>query len=226
MPRERFVDVIEERPVVGQYAGPVVSWGGALAGLFVGAGVVLLLGVLGLAIGTTLVIDRMGIAASMWAGLTILIGFFVAGLVAGRAINQSDRAGALIQGTLVWILGVLTVAALAVSGIGAGARGLLEGLNLGTLATPTVTSRDDAARALEDLRARVAPLRDDAARVAAEVQAFFAQHPERPPVPDTAAAAVQRNTRLGGWITLGALLLTLLVAVGGALTGSPDPAYD
>jgi hypothetical protein len=226
MPRERYVDVVEERPATISYVGPALSWGGVIAGLLVGAGLVLLLGVLGLAVGATIVSDvpRLGFAASMWVGLSVLIALFVGGMVAGRATNQPDRAGAVIQGTLVWILGVLVALGFVMSGL-QGLGLLTRGMVVSGLAAATATAPDDAARALDDLRARVAPLRDDPVRLAAEVQAFFARYPERGPVSDP-AAAIPPQSRLGWWIGFGALLLTWLVAVGGALTGTPSPGYE
>jgi hypothetical protein len=223
MPRERFIERAEERAVISTGTRPVVGWSGVFAGLVVGAGVVGLLSVLGVAVGITVLPDgrmaggeggtRLGIGTGVWAALSLLVGFFVGGLVSTRATNHTDRGGAVIQGTLVWILAVVTVV---------GALALLtRGAIVSSLATATGTSTDETARALDDLRARIAPLRDDPARVAAEVQAFFDQLAERPKPQDPAAGAAQRQARLTSWIAFGALLLTLLVCVGGALSGTP-----
>ena len=215
----------------------MVRWSGVLAGLFVSAGVLLLLSVLGVAVGIAALPEgqiaagdasaQLGTAAAVWAAMSLLAGFFVAGLVSARATNHPDRAGAVIQGMLVWVLGIAIVAGVAMSGIGAIVAGLVPGLGLLTrgaivsgVATTTGTPNDDAARALDDLRARIAPIRDDPARVGAEVQAFFDQLAERPKPRD--AVALQRPARLISWIALGALLLTLLVSVGGALAGTPE----
>ena len=240
MPSGRFTERVEERTVIAMGTRPVVTWSGVLAGLVVAAGVVLLLTVLGVAVGITVLPDPrtasaegtspLGIAAAVWAALSLLIGFFVAGLVSARATNQADRAGAVIHGTLIWVLGVAMVVVLVMSGISASVTDLFHGLGLLTrgalvsgVATATGASTDEASRALDDLRARVAPLRDDPARVAAEVQAFFEQLAERakPQNPGEATPG-QRQARFASWITLGALLLTLLVSIGGALSGTPD----
>jgi hypothetical protein len=237
MPRERFTERVEERTVVTAATRPAVGWSGVLAGVVVGAGVVGLLSVLGVAVGITVVPEgaapggaRLGIGTAVWAALTVLVGFFVGGLVASRATNHPDRGGALIQGTLVWILGVLALVAFVMSGISAGVTGVVQGFGLLTrgaivsgLATATGSSADETSRALDDLRARIAPLRDDPARVAAEVQAFFDQLAERPAQRDLSMSAPQRQARVTSWIAFGALLLTLLVSVGGALSGVPRP---
>ena len=190
MPRERFIERAEERAVISTGTRPVVGWSGVFAGLVVGAGVVGLLSVLDVAVGITVWPDgrmasgeggaRLGIGTGVWAALSLLVGFFVGGLVSTRATNHTDRGGAVIQGTLVWILGVVTVVALVMSGISALAL-LTRGAIVSSLATATGTSTDETARALDDLRARIAPLRDDPVRVAAEVQAFFDQLAEFAP---------------------------------------------
>jgi hypothetical protein len=238
MPRERFLERVEERTVVSVPAGPVVRWGGVLAGLFVSAGLVLLLSVLGVAFGIAAVPDSQlpggdptatpGTAAAVWAALSLLAGLFVAGHCATRATNHPDRAGAVIQGMLVWVLAIIIGAAVVMSGLGSHIAAVVPGLGflartaiVSGVATPTSASPDEAARALDDLRARLEPIRDDPARVAAEVQTFFDQLAERPR-PQAAAAAEKRPARLVSWIVLGALLLTLMVAVGGALSGTPE----
>jgi hypothetical protein len=243
MPRERIVDQIEERTVIDEPRGPLVGWGPVFGGFFVGAGVVLLLSVLGVAIGVTVLPDprmvspegtaRLGLGAAVWAAVSLLIGFFIGGWVAARGANHPDRAGAVIQGMLLWTLGIIAVVALVTSGISAGVSGLFHGLGLLTrgaivssFATATGTSTGEAARALDDLRARLAPIGDDPVRVAAEVKSFFAQSPERraaESAPSADAAAVQRGTRIGSWITLGTLLITLFVSLAGALAGAPAP---
>ena len=238
MPSGRFTERVEERTIVNMGTRAVVSWGGVLAGLFVAAGVVLLLTVLGVAVGIAVLPDaraagaegtaRLGIGAGVWAALSLLVGFFVGGLVSARATNHPDRAGAVIQGTLVWGLGIASVVVLVMSGISASVTDLFQGLGLLTrgalvssVATATGASTDEASRALDDLRARIAPLRDDPARVATEVHTFFAELAERAKPQDLNATA-PRPARFASWITLGALLLTLLVSIGGALTGTPD----
>ena len=236
MPSGRFMERVEERTAIGASTRPVVAWSGVLAGLVVAAGVVLLLTVLGVAVGITVLPDprtvsadsaaRLGIGAAVWAALSLLAGFFVGGLVSARATNQPDRAGAVIQGMLIWSLGVAMVVVLVMSGISASVTDLFQGFGLltrGALVSTTGASTDEASRALDDLRARIAPLRDDPARVAAEVQAFFEQLAERakPQNPGDGGPG-QRQARFASWIALGALLLALLVSIGGALSGTPN----
>src|SRR5712691_10745560 len=89
MPRERFIERAEERAVISTGTRPVVGWSGVFAGLVVGAGVVGLLSVLGVAVGITVLPDarmasgeggaRLGLATGVGAALSLLAGCFVGG---------------------------------------------------------------------------------------------------------------------------------------------------
>lgn len=241
MPRERILEPFEERSVVDPAERSGVRWSGVFSGLLVGTGVVLLLAVLGVAIGLPALPDlsatsaddalRPGMGVGVWVALSLLIAFFVAGLVSTRAANHPVRAGATIQGMVVWVLGVLAILGLLVSGINAGATDTFRGLGLlgraPMVSNPTAVtggSTDEATRVLTELRERLASIRDDPARLATEVRTFFEQYPERPRPPMAEAAeAVQRRVRIGSWTVLCALLITLLVTIGGAALGTPNP---
>jgi hypothetical protein len=91
-----------------------------------------------------------------------------------------------------------------------------------TLAAATGMSDEEARAALNDLRSRVEAVRDDPARVAAEVRSFSAQYAERVKQRAMAAAATaQRGATIGSWVTFGVMIVTLAVAIGGAVSGAP-----
>lgn len=92
-----------------------------------------------------------------------------------------------------------------------------------TLATATGMSTDEAHAALGNLRARVEAVRDDPARVTAEVRDFVAPYAERAKQQAMAAAATaQRAAKIGAWTTVGALVVSLGVALAGrAMAGVP-----
>lgn len=92
-----------------------------------------------------------------------------------------------------------------------------------TLATATGMSTDDAHVALGNLRARVDAVRDEPARVTAEVRDFVAPYAERATQQAMAAAATaQRAAKMGAWTTVGALVVSLGVALAGAMAGVPS----
>jgi len=91
------------------------------------------------------------------------------------------------------------------------------------LASATGMSNDEARAALSDLRTRVEAVKDDPARVAAEVRTFVGQYSERAKQRAMqAAATAQQGAAVGSWITFGVMIVTLVVAIAGAITGVPS----
>lgn len=254
--------------------GPRVSWGGVMSGLFVAIGVLLILTALGLAIGITALGDPraattdtasgLGIGAGVWTFITLLVAFFLAGMISTQVTDRPDRTGAIIHGVLVWVLFMLFLLWLMVSGIslgltglfgtvsvlaqgatavgiGAGAAGgdLTQRLGLDdpnqilaklddphtaeTLATATGMSNEEARAALNDMRSRIEAVQNDPARVAAEVRNFVGQYAERVKRQAMEAAAkAQRGAAIGSWVSFGVMVVTLVVAIAGAMSGVPS----
>jgi hypothetical protein len=254
--------------------GPRVRWGGVMSGLFVAIGTLMLLSALGLAIGITVIGDPrtatsetasgLGIGAGIWTFITLLVAYFLGGMVSTQVTDRPDRTGAVIHGVLVWVLFMLYLFWLMVSGISLGLTGLFgtvqtlaqgasaigmgaaevggdltQRLGLGdpnqvlaklddprtasTLAAATGMSTQEAQTALSDLRSRVDAVKDDPAAVAAEVRAFLGQYAERAKQEAMkAAATAQRGAAIGSWITFGVMVVTLAVAIAGAMSGVPS----
>jgi hypothetical protein len=92
-----------------------------------------------------------------------------------------------------------------------------------TLATATGMPIEEARASLADLRSRVEAVRDDPARVAAEVRDYLAQYSERVKQQGLAAAAsAQHGATIGAWVTFGVMVVTLGVAIAGAMGGVPS----
>src|SRR5262245_20230623 len=110
----RAVGVYETGPAGIPPDGPRVRWGGAMSGVIVALGIVLLLTALGLAIGLTAVGDAcaatastatgLGRSAGFWAALTLLVAYFLGGLVSTMVTDRPGRGGALVHGAFVWFL--------------------------------------------------------------------------------------------------------------------------
>jgi hypothetical protein len=264
-------DILVERAPRLPPQGTRVRWQGVLSGLVVAIGVLLLLGTLGLAIGVTALGDPraatgetaagLGIGGGVWAFITLLVAVGLGGLVSTTVTNRPDRAGAVLQGALVWTLCSLCIVWMLASGISLGLSGLFGAMSglaqsattavaagggdlvqaLGlhdatqvitrlddpataaTLATATGMSTEEATAALGNLRTRVDTVRDDPAQVTAEVRAFMAQYAERAKQQAlAAAAAAQRGAKTGAWMTVGVLVVSLGVAIAGALGGVPS----
>jgi hypothetical protein len=92
-----------------------------------------------------------------------------------------------------------------------------------TLAAATGMSTEEARAALGDLRERVQAVRDDPARVAAEVRAFLTQYAERAKQQALVAAAkAQRGAKIGSWVTFGVMVVSVGVTIAGAMGGAPN----
>jgi hypothetical protein len=92
-----------------------------------------------------------------------------------------------------------------------------------TLAAATGMSNEEARAALNDLRARIEAVQNDPPRVASEVRNFVAQYAERAKQQAMAAAAsVQRGATIGSWITFGVMVISLVLAIAGAMSGVPS----
>jgi hypothetical protein len=262
---------LDERTNILPPQGPRVRWAGVMSGFFVALGVLMMMGILGLAIGVTALGDPraatgetasgLGIGAGVWAFITMLVALLLGGMVSTKVTDRPDRPGALIHGVLVWVLFSLFTVWMIASGISLGLSGLfgaLSGLARGattavaagggdlaqtlglndpnrvmeklddpatasTLAAATGMSTDEAKAALGDLRTRVQAVRDDPARVAAEVRDFLAQYAERAKQQALVAATkAQRGAKIGSWITFGAMVVGLGVAIAGAMGGVPS----
>jgi hypothetical protein len=77
-----------------------MDWGSAWSGMFIGLGLVILLVALAPAIGVGLG----STAASIWAALSLIGGFFVGGWVTGQTLDVLDTRAAIIHGILLWAL--------------------------------------------------------------------------------------------------------------------------
>ena len=249
---------------------PRVRWGGVMSGFVVAIGTLMLLGALGLAVGTTAIGDPraatgetaagLGMGAGIWAFITLLVSVFLGGMVSTKVTDRPDRPGAVIHGTLVWVLFSLFLVWLIANGMSLGFTGLFSTMGsltrgatavagaggdlakslgfddpnrvMATLDDPktaavfaaaTGMSTDEAQAALGTLRARVEAVKDDPARVTAEVRDFLAQYTERAKQQALAAAAkAQRAATIGAWITFGVMVVTLGVSILGAMGGVPS----
>ena len=134
IPTERIeATVVEGRDILTP-VGPRVRWGGVMSGLFVAIGTLMLLTALGLAIGITALGDPraatgetasgLGIGAGIWAFITLLVSVFLGGMVSTQVTDSPDRAGAVIHAVLVWVLFLVVIIYLIVSGMSLGLTGL------------------------------------------------------------------------------------------------------
>src|SRR5450756_2923281 len=116
--RERYV---QDTRMVG--LRPMLQWGPVWAGLVGAFGLLLVLGLLGLAVGLgtarNATTGQLGTASLIWGVIITLVSFFVGGWIAGRTASypSSSFAGFII-GSIVWALGTALAVVLTAMGVG------------------------------------------------------------------------------------------------------------
>jgi ElaB/YqjD/DUF883 family membrane-anchored ribosome-binding protein len=134
-----------------------------MSGFVVAMGTILLLTALGLAIGITTLGDPrtttdyvepgLGVGASIWGAITLLLACFLGGMVSTRVTDRPDRGGAFIHGTLVWTLVSVFLIWLIGQGISFGLSSLFNALSgltqtAATAVTSVVSGDSDLAQRL------------------------------------------------------------------------------
>lgn len=82
-----------------------VQWGPVIAGLITGTATLLVLTILGLAIGTSAFepgeSDDLGTAAGIWGAVSAIVSFFIGGWIAAKTAAVGGRGSGMINGFLV-----------------------------------------------------------------------------------------------------------------------------
>jgi hypothetical protein len=177
-----------------------VRWAAVLTGLVVALMSVALLGLIGLAIGFTIVspgnIGTLGLGAGAWNAISVLIAFVVGGWAAARTAAVAGRANGALNGAMVWVATLLLVFVLLGSGIA----------TLAAVASSSVTTSAQLA----------APLTGQATNgpaLQAAAQALVGENAAN------ASSGIAAGS-LTAWGTLLALLLGLVAATLGGLLGA------
>ena len=199
-----------------------VSWGGIWGGVLTAVGLLLLLAALGMAVGITATDPtqadgaKIGMAAGIWAGVSLLVSLFVGGMVSTRIGAIFDGTTGFFEGALVWVVSVLLMLYMASSGIGMladGPFGLVGGaakaLGQGETAQRIENNRGNPAQQAADAKNGIAQLIEKAGGALQQK-----------------AEEVKPEATRAAWITFGALLLSLLAAALGAVAGRRNPVKE
>jgi len=100
-----------------------VRWGAILAGLVTTLSTLVVLSVLGLAIGLTTFetgdrLGNFGMGAGIWGAISTIVAFVLGGWVAARSAAVRGRSNALLNGAMVWAVAIPLVMYLLGSGVG------------------------------------------------------------------------------------------------------------
>lgn len=179
--------------------GSRVAWSAVIAGTVVAGAVYLSLATLALAIGVTTVDHLSGntflISSAVVAIFSWLVSLYVGGCVASRTTAGETKSEAMIYGVLVWAtFGLLML--VTGSGLGMG-YGVMQKTD--TKAQANIISQENAEKIglTTEQQEKLTDLRQTAQQYQAEV------------TPQTAA-----------WITFGGMILSILAAVAGAVSGA------
>jgi hypothetical protein len=247
--------------------GAKVSWGGIFGGVLVAAGLLFLLGALGMAIGITAVdpgdtqASTLAAGAGIWTALSLLIALFVGGMVATRTGAITDGTTGFVEGALVWVVSMLLMVYLASSGVsmiagtasrvvggvtqaassvmqGGGAsvdmsgsvdqmiQRLKDPKTAQQVASVTGMEQTEVQQSLSGTAQRVEQNRDDPTKAAAEAKAGMSelmQKAKSSGALEQKAEEIQPQASRAAWMTFGALVLSLLAAVIGAMIGRRKP---
>jgi hypothetical protein len=197
--------------------GVRVSWGGIWGGVLAAVGMLLLLAALGMAVGITATDptqadgSKLGIAAGVWAGVSLLVALFVGGMVATRIGAIHDGATGFWEGALVWIVTLLSVVYLATTGLSSLMGGAVKVVGAASQSAATMMQGTPAANSASSTASNPSAMVDDVRTRLSNAQSSGA-------IEQKAADAKPAATK-AAWATFGALILTLLAAVLGAMAG-------
>src|SRR5688500_3402064 len=177
-------------------AGERIRWGAIIAGLFAALSTLVVLSVLGAAIGLTVYDARndaegIGMGTLIWTVITMIISFLVGGYVAGRWGAPYRDNSAMVHGAMVWA-GAIPVGSFVLGSIGSmlGSAAVEGGL----------TNRDNAAFNVGGTGDRFAAARPAGAELGANTAERTGDNPQE---------QAQRRATGAAWGTLISLLLGL-----------------
>jgi hypothetical protein len=201
-----------------------VSWGSIVGGVLLAVGLLILLTALGAAIGITAAdpgqtdAGTAGRAAGIYGAVALLLSLFFGGWASTRIGAIVDRATSFCEGALVWVVSIMLVAGLATMGLSnlvGGAMSLAGTASQAAGAVAQTPQGQDAANASAGSSAQVIGQAKDKV-------GDLIDRAKSGELSQRAAEAKPAATR-GAWITFGALVLSLLTAVVGAMAGRRDP---
>lgn len=100
-----------------------LSWGAVFAGSIVAVVSMIVLNLLGVAIGAATLnvgtnLEAFGVGSGIWWGLSVLLSLFFGGWIAGRLSNSLDRGEGMIHGLVTWGVVVLASVLTLTSAVG------------------------------------------------------------------------------------------------------------
>ena len=191
-----------------------VSWGAILSGAMTAIAIFVLLSVLGTAIGAT-ILYRQGDAdlntgAAIWAVMTLILALFCGGCVASQCTAGETKEESVIYGVILWGTIFTLLLALTTAGASMGFGSLMGA----TLNNNQATTGNTAFTA-EDYRKGLSDEQINRMRQTSPAQLRGDELSQK-----AHDLARDQRTVTAAWWTFGGILLSMLAAVSGALTGA------
>jgi hypothetical protein len=193
-----------------------IRWGAVLAGLFASLTTLVVLGVLGLAIGLTNYdagdpLSNFGLGAGIWSAISTIVAFLIGGWLAAQTAASRGRGNGVLNGAMVWVVAIPLVLYLLSSGMGAllNTAGDIAATGAATVAPAAAAVVDNAAAPAAQATAQDLGAAAQAAVTAAGEQV----------TPGLIQDATETASSTA-WGTLIALLLGLGAAALGGLLGA------
>lgn len=198
-----------------------VRWGPIWAGLFTALTTLVVLGLLGLAIGLSSYdagdpLGNFGLGAGIWGAVSTLLAFLVGGWLAAHSSAAAGRGSGMLNGAMVWVVTIPLLLYLLSSGVGALMR------TAGNVASTGIQAAASAGAAVDNASPAAAEQAQDAAgdaAAAAQATATALGDQVTPAAVENATA----NASTGAWSTLIGLLLGLVAALVGGAIGARRP---
>ena len=217
----------------GQWEAPLTSapptdrirWGTILAGLFAALTTLVVLSVLGLAIGLSNYdagdpLSNFGLGAGIWGIITAVLAFLIGGWLAASTARVYGRANGLLNGAMVWVVAIPLLLYLLGSGLGAlvNTAGSVAATGVAAVAPVAAAAAPAAGTAVAQTPGAEATVQTGGQAVAQAAQATVAAVSEQvnPQNTEKVTSAAGKTA----WGTLAALLVGLLAAAVGGLLGA------
>jgi hypothetical protein len=189
-----------------------IRWASILGGLFASLTTLIVLGVLGLAVGLTSYdtgdpLSSFGLGAGIWSAISTILAFLIGGWLAARTAATRGRGNGVLNGAMVWAVAIPLMLYLLSSGLGS----LLNTAG-DVAATGAATVAPAAAEAVDNT---AAPAVENAGAAAQATASAIGEQV----TPETVENATETASSTA-WGTFIALLLGLGAAALGGLLGA------
>lgn len=192
-----------------------VRWPSIFAGLFAALSTLLILFVLGIAVGASAYdpqdsFKTFGIGAGIWSAISALIAFFVGGFVAAKTAAVRGHGNGTLNGAMVWVAGIPLIVWMIFGSMTAMVRTTAQTVASGASAATDVMSEQGGAES---------EARQAGGRIEATTQKVANQISQTLGDPENQEQAAD-TTAKGAWGMLVSLLIGLGAAAAGGYFGS------